>query len=211
MIPGGGESANPGHPALTCAAVLSKMPAMRSRPNQVRIIAGEWRGRKLAFPSISGLRPTSDRIRETLFNWLAPRLPGGRCLDLFAGSGALGFEAASRGAGQVTMVENDPEAFAMLERNRSALAADRVELLAEDALNYLQRTPVTFNIVFVDAPFSMGLLPAIIAALQAGGWLAEDARIYLETAQGEAPSVPVNWRLDREKRAGQVDYRLYSV
>lgn len=99
----------------------------------------------------------------------------------------------------------------MLERSRSALAADRVELQAVDALTYLQQTPVAFNIVFVDAPFSMGVLPAITSGLQAGGWLAEDARVYLETPQGVAPSVPDNWRLDREKRAGQVDYRLYSV
>ncbi|HFD79196.1 MAG TPA: 16S rRNA (guanine(966)-N(2))-methyltransferase RsmD [Gammaproteobacteria bacterium] len=184
---------------------------MAARNNQVRIIAGRWRGRRLAFPEVGGLRPTADRIRETLFNWLTPRLPGASCLDLFAGSGALGFEAASRGAEAVVLVERDRLALAALEANRRRLDAPEVSIVGQSAERYLAGVPQPFDIVFLDPPFARpGLLDACAASLAGGGWLKAGARIYVELpAKGAAFEVPDGWRLDRRKRAGQVEYRLY--
>jgi 16S rRNA (guanine966-N2)-methyltransferase len=126
---------------------------MAAKSNQVRIIAGQWRGRKLEFPDSQGLRPTSDRVRETLFNWLAPVLPGAVCLDLFAGSGALGFEAASRDASRVVMVEQNSAVFKHLQSQSRRLSAQAVELVNADANDYLAGVDTAFDIVFLDPPF----------------------------------------------------------
>ena len=176
--------------------------------NQIRIIGGQWRSRRLEFPDAPGLRPTSDRVRETLFNWLAPVLPGARCLDLFAGSGALGIEALSRGAAEVVFVERDPAAVRVLRDNLTRLKAEggRVELA--EALNWLRRPGTPFEIVFLDPPFDADLLEPACAALEAGGWLTATAWIYLEAAAGWTPALPAGWTLHREKTAGMVAYRL---
>lgn len=183
---------------------------MGTKSHSVRLIAGRWRGRKLAFPEVPGLRPTGDRVRETLFNWLAPVVPGARCLDLFAGSGALGFEAASRGAAQVVMVDREPAVTQALEQARRTLAADGVEVRREDALQYLAGTGERFDVIFLDPPFAdAALLQRAITAIEAAGCLAENGFIYLETdTSAPAPALPDNWSAFREKRAGQVSYRL---
>ena len=181
----------------------------RGAVNQLRIIGGRWRGRKLAFPDLPGLRPTGDRLRETLFNWLAPTLEGSRCLDLFAGSGALGLEAASRGAARVVMVDRAPAAVRQLEAHRDTLAAEVVELVAGDALAYLNGAAEPFEVVFLDPPFGEGLLEPCCQALAEGGWLAPGAAVYLESerALGE-PRLPEGWRIHRAKQAGEVAYYL---
>lgn len=151
---------------------------------KVRIIAGRWRGSRLEVPAVPGLRPSPDRVRETLFNWLQGDVAGARCLDLFAGSGALGFEAASRGAGEVVMVERDPRALAALGAAKARLGADQVEVVADDALAWLMRGPGRpFDVVFVDPPFAAGLHRAVLAAL--GPWLSPAAKVYVESARGE--------------------------
>ena len=187
------------------------MPAMGAKSNQVRIIAGQWRGRKLGFPDIDGLRPTSDRIRETLFNWLAPVLPGASCLDLFAGSGALGFEAASRGAARVVMNERNPLVVRALQDSKARLAADQVEVLGGDARSCLARCVGLFDVVFLDPPFSQPqLLAAAADMLARGNFLKEGAYIYVEAPSGaDLNDLPVGWHLYRQKQAGAVSYRLY--
>ena len=158
--------------------------------SKVRIIAGRWRGTRLEVPSVEGLRPSPDRVRETLFNWLQGRVAGARCLDLFAGSGALGFEAASRGAAEVVMIERDPRALAALRAAATRLGADRVEILGEDALVWLGRAADRrFDLVFVDPPFAAGLHQAVLDRL--APWLAPEAWVYVETASdGPVPSLP---------------------
>ena len=186
---------------------------MGARSNQVRIIAGQWRGRKLSFPDAAGLRPTSDRVRETLFNWLAPILPGAHCLDLFAGSGALGFEAASRGAARVVMAERDPRVVRALQDSRQRLAADQVEVVSGEAKHYLAGSCGQFDVVFLDPPFSQAsLLTETIELLQCGPHLKDGAYIYVETnAHLGSVTAPASWQLWREKRAGTVSYRLYQA
>lgn len=178
--------------------------------NQLRIIAGRWRGRRLAFPDVAGLRPTPDRVRETLFNWLTPLLPGARCLDLFAGSGALGFEAASRGAARVVMVEREAQAAAALRAHSAVLAASQVQVIAADAPTYLMGAAQAYDIVLLDPPFDQpALLAECCQGLEARGWLAPAACIYLETRSVYGvPVLPANWALTRSKKAGQVAYHL---
>ena len=177
----------------------------------MRIIAGQWRGRKLSFPDARGLRPTPDRIRETLFNWLQPVLPGARCLDLFAGSGALGFEAASRGAAQVVMVESERDVVRALQESAKLLSASPVQICRQDAASYLAAGSGPFDVVFLDPPFSSpALLMQSIAGLSTPGWLAAGAWIYIETPSNIAePALPENWTLEKQKKAGQVACRLY--
>jgi len=186
------------------------MPAMAIN-NQVRIIAGQWRGRKLNFPDSPGLRPTSDRIRETLFNWLAPVLPGAVCLDLFAGSGALGFEAASRGAAHVVMSDRDTRVLQFLRDNCKRLAAEQIEVRAGAARDCLANPGHRFDIVFLDPPFTQPeLLVASVEALSGNGCLSTDAYIYVERA-ASAPNtaVPDDWAPLKSKCSGAVEYRLY--
>jgi len=184
-----------------------------SKPrNQLRIIGGHWRGRKLPFPEVPGLRPTPDRVRETLFNWLAPMIQGTRCLDLFAGSGALGFEAASRGAAHVVMVDHNPDIVRMLRRNQQLLCADAIAIVQQEAEIYLAgRRSEQFDLVFLDPPFQdSSLLENSMRRLAASGRLKADARIYLEMqAKSPEPSVPACWAVEKQKMAGQVAYRLY--
>ena len=182
-----------------------------SQNNQLRIIAGLWRGRKLSFPAVDGLRPTGDRIRETLFNWLAPEIHGARCLDLFAGSGALGVEALSRGAANSLLIERDPKAAAQLKINLEVLKATHGRVLNEDALSKLQKgnPDEPYHIVFIDPPFQLKLWQAVIDALEAGNWLAENATIYIESGRDDEYNPPINWQLHRDKHAGAVSYRLF--
>jgi len=177
----------------------------------VRIIAGQWRGRKLSFPDAHGLRPTPDRIRETLFNWLAPLLPGSCCLDLFAGSGALGFEAASRGAARVVMVEHNPDIVRALRLNQQLLCADVIEILEQEAGNYLSGRSGQFDLVFLDPPFKdPTLLEKALRVLTDSDSLKEGARVYMETpAMASEPLIPGCWAVEKQKKAGQVAYRLY--
>lgn len=206
------------------ASLQSSMAMRRSGPsrsretlsgpgrNQVRIVGGLWRGRKLDFPVVAGLRPTPDRVRETLFNWLAPVIEGSRCLDLFAGSGALGFEAASRGAASVVLVERDAAVVNSLREQQRRLNAHQVDVVQADALQFLARAPQPFDVVLLDPPFGQGLLEAALAALQRG-WLAPRAWLYLE-AERSLDSEQVNtllppgFELYRSKATGQVGYHL---
>lgn len=177
---------------------------------QIRIIGGQWRGRKLTVPESAGLRPTTDRIRETLFNWLAPYLSQARCLDCYAGSGALGLEALSRFANSVTLLELERTVARELGKNLSVLKAENAQVINTDTLNWLAHPGEPFNIVFVDPPFRKGLIERTCWLLEQYHWLADGAFIYLESeSEGAAPDVPVNWQLFREKRAGQVACRLY--
>lgn len=177
--------------------------------HQLRIIGGQWRGRRWSFPELPGLRPTPDRVRETLFNWLAPILPGTRCLDLFAGSGALGLEALSRGAASVTFVERQPVAARALRDTLRLLNAQDAQVEAVDALYWLRQAATPFEIVLLDPPFGQGLLEPICTILEMEGWLSASAWIYLEAeAATERLVLPQNWVLRREKTAGAVSYRL---
>lgn len=155
-------------------------------------------------PSRPGLRPTSDRVRETLFNWLGQRLDGLACLDLFAGSGALGFEAASRGAAHVVMVENDKAAFSSLKQFRDLVGSTPVELVFADAYDYLSGIPGRFDVVFLDPPFRQNAAPALLERLPER--LKAGARVYLEAASPIEPKAP--WQGLRAGRAGQVSYQL---
>ncbi len=189
------------------------MRAKRKGSNRVRIIGGRHRGRRLAFPDLPGLRPTGDRIRETLFNWLQPMLPGARCLDLFAGSGALGLEAASRGAGEVLLLDQAPQAVRQLQGHIVDLGLSQAKAVQADALDWLQAAPPqpSFDIVFIDPPFSAGLLEPCCQQLASSGLLAENARVYLETDVVESlPFFSPQWRILREKRSGQVTYCLLA-
>jgi 16S rRNA (guanine966-N2)-methyltransferase len=170
----------------------------------VRIIGGEWRSRLLRFPDGAGLRPTADRVRETLFNWLGQDLSGYVCLDLFAGSGALGFEAASRGAAEVTMVEKSLAAFMALEANARALSASRVRLERGDAIEFLGRVGRRYDVVFVDPPFAE-IEPEPVLERVAPR-LAERGRVYVECGRPLQP-MP-GWRVHRQSRAGQVHFHL---
>lgn len=179
----------------------------------LRIIGGTWRGRRWRFTASSGIRPTPDRVRETLFNWLATRVAGARCLDLFAGSGALGLEALSRGASHVTFVERNGQALRAvgecLSRWDPAHHHDW-RLIEADALTFLRGPPRPFDIAFLDPPFDSGLLAAACGQLEHAGWLAEDARVYLECPAGAAPTVPPGWAGVKAGQAGEVGYHLYS-
>ncbi len=176
----------------------------------VRIISGLWRGRKLPVHDAEGLRPTTDRVKETLFNWLAQDIPHAKCLDLFAGAGSLGFEAASRQADKVIMIELNPTVFKQLKQNCTTLKAENIELINGDALKYLSAEGTPHDVVFIDPPFRQGLLEQTCRLLEQNKWLAEGAMIYLE-AEKEWPlsHIPDNWELHREKTAGQVCYRLF--
>lgn len=171
----------------------------------LRIVGGEWRRRVLRFPDAEGLRPTPDRVRETLFNWLGQDLSGLTCLDLFAGSGALGLEAASRGAEKVVMVETNPRVAEALSSNIRLLAASgRVELVRQDALKFASSTPLKFDVIFLDPPYRQGWIEKLCPLLPR--LLHEDAVIY---AEAEVPLEACGeWRTGRSGRAGQVYFHL---
>jgi 16S rRNA (guanine966-N2)-methyltransferase len=172
--------------------------------NRVRIIGGQYRRRLLDFPGSAGLRPTPDRVRETLFNWLGQDLPGWTCLDLFAGSGALGFEAASRGAGRVVMIERDRAALEALEKNRIVLGASKVDILRADAPAWLANSRETFDLIFVDPPFDSGLAAPVLAEL--GAHLKSGGQAYVE--QGSEVIAPPGFIIHRSGRAGRSHFAL---
>jgi len=179
-----------------------------SGPGSVRIIGGTWRGRRLSVPA-SEVRPSADRVRETLFNWLQPRLPGARCLDLFAGTGALGFEALSRGARQAVLVERDPAVFTHLQEMRVRLAAEHAEILRYDAQAWLAATPATpYDIVFVDPPFGAAFADDVLTLL-ARGWVAVEGVVYVEAPA--APTLPPGWAVLKQGRTRQVVYSLVAL
>ncbi|WP_275553447.1 16S rRNA (guanine(966)-N(2))-methyltransferase [Mixta sp. Marseille-Q2659] len=188
---------------------MNKKP--RNAAGQIRIIGGQWRGRKLPVPNSAGLRPTTDRVRETLFNWLAPDIQQARCLDCFAGSGALGLEALSRYAGSATLLELEKPVAQQLTQNLQTLKASNAQVVQTNALSWLaQPGSEPYQIVFIDPPFRKGLLEQTLQLLESNHWLADEALIYVESeVENGTPPVPANWHLHREKVAGQVAYRLY--
>jgi 16S rRNA (guanine966-N2)-methyltransferase len=233
-----GRSASRGRNAGRDAAKGGGAPRGKSAPakaapgaprNEVRIIAGAWRSRRIAFPGSEGLRPTPDRVRETLFNWLGHDLAGFRCLDLFAGSGALGFEALSRGAARVTMVERDAAAFRALADNARRLDSDphaslgaRLELVQGDALEFLRRQNALssddsegsegrgarlYDVVFADPPFESGLPAGVLDLLPP--LLARDGRLYVES--GASYTAPAPWMQAKSGRAGQVHFQMLRI
>jgi 16S rRNA (guanine(966)-N(2))-methyltransferase RsmD len=175
-----------------------------ARAGKIRIIGGEYRGRRIAVPERRDLRPTPDRVRETLFNWLGQVLEGKSCLDLFAGSGALGFEAASRGAARVVMVENDRAVFSSLKKTSELIGARQVDLVLADAFHYLDKGDERFDVVFLDPPFRQNALPALLERIPRR--LAPLARVYVEAPEPIAPGEA--WRELKRSRAGQVSYQL---
>lgn len=182
--------------------------------SHIRIIGGEWRSRKLSVLDADGLRPTGDRIRETLFNWLTPWLPKARCLDLFAGSGALGLEALSRGANFSHFIETQPKAAERLKQNLALLNVSSADASLEtvDALSLLSAQPeTTFDIVFMDPPFAANYWNPCIEKLNRNGWLSEQALIYIEAPKSTQLEAPPNWSLHREKASGDVHARLYKT
>ncbi len=182
---------------------------MQKPRGELRIIGGEWRSRRIRFPGQAGLRPTPDRVRETLFNWLAPFVASSRCLDLFAGSGALGLEALSRGAAKVTFVERDRLAAEVLGKTAATLAPGRTEVVLSDALVWLAGPPERQDIVFLDPPFDSDLLTGTMSRLETRGWLAPAAFIYVESpAKAGLPAWPAGWQTHRSGRAGAVGYHL---
>ncbi|WP_407469599.1 16S rRNA (guanine(966)-N(2))-methyltransferase RsmD [Xanthomonas campestris pv. raphani] len=184
-------------------------PASGAAEGQVRIVGGRWRNTRLSVPQLPGLRPSSDRVRETLFNWLMPRLAGARVLDLFAGSGALGLEAVSRGAAHALLIERDPGLAQRLREHVARLgAAEQVQVLQDDALRWLERAPISqVDLVFVDPPFAAGLWAPVLERLSPH--LAAEAWLYLETPAELPPQVPPGWHLHREGATREVRYALY--
>ena len=178
----------------------------------LRIIGGEWRSRKLSFPDLPGLRPTPDRVRETLFNWLAPYVAGAKIIDLFAGSGAVFLEALSRGAASGLALDSSNVAISSLREHLGTLRCTVGQAQTADALRYQESQPATpFDLAFLDPPFNQNLLPAACALLEERGWLADNAWIYTESET--APStlgLPGTWRLHREQKSGQVYYALWQ-
>jgi 16S rRNA (guanine966-N2)-methyltransferase len=185
---------------------------MQSRPSQIRIIGGQWRSRKLSVPDAPGLRPTPDRVRETLFNWLAPYIQGARVLDAFAGSGALFLEALSRGASTSLALDVNSDTIDNLRRNLALLECNTAEVLRADALQYLSLNAERgFDIVLLDPPFHHDLLLSSCHLLEANHWLNPRAWIYTESEQPPSSlGVPATWRLHREKHSGQVHYALWQ-
>ncbi|TYL49199.1 16S rRNA (guanine(966)-N(2))-methyltransferase RsmD [Marinomonas sp. IMCC 4694] len=184
----------------------------QAKASKLRIIAGEWRSRQLPIPAIEGLRPTPDRVRETLFNWINHQLPGAVCGDFFCGSGALGLEAMSRGAKHVTFVDNSRVVLQQMNANLATLGATHATVIAQNAAVFLDTvTPHPLDIVFLDPPFRKGWLGQIIPLLEKG-WLASRALVYIEMEkEAELPLLPDHWSLKKEKNAGQLVYRLFDV
>ncbi len=181
---------------------------MRKTQNQqLRIIGGQWRSRRLNFPAIEGLRPTMDRIRETLFNWLQDDVEGKRVLDVFAGSGALGFEALSRGAKEVQFLEKSTQAVAQIKANLVLLEAGNAQVWAGDSLVWLEQHNSEFDLVFLDPPFHQGLLQPAMDALK----LAVGALVYVEHEPAFRPQWPKNWLERKNKSSKEFCYRLFEV
>ena len=172
--------------------------------NKVRVIGGKWRGRVISFPSNITLRPTPNKVRETVFNWLGQDMSGKVCLDLFAGSGAMGIEAASRGSEYVVMVESNRKVYSVLQSNLQKLQADQVELLMMDALKFIISDQRLFDMIFLDPPYQLGLLPKVLNLLPTH--LTQDGLIYLEAGNSFEPNE--DWSVWRGGQAGRVHYQL---
>lgn len=180
--------------------------------NRLRIIGGQWRSRLLPFPDVEGLRPTTDRVRETLFNWLQPYLPGAKVLDVFAGSGALGLEALSREAAKVDFIEFNQKAAKQLQDNFNTLQANNAQLHKGDALQILTTLNTTYDVIFLDPPFGKGFLPKCIALIEQNNLVSLHSWVYIESEEALTDlDIPRHWRLHREKKAGQVMLRLFEV
>ena len=180
--------------------------------NRLRIIGGQWRSRQLPFPDVEGLRPTTDRVRETVFNWLQPYLPGAQVLDVFAGSGALGFEALSREAGFVNLLERSQKAAKQLQENAKTLNASNCNVHMGDSIQILATLNTQFDIIFLDPPFGKGLLPQCIELIDQHTLIKTHGWIYIESEQElNDLNIPKHWRMHREKKAGQVKLRLFEV
>lgn len=180
----------------------------KALPSRVRIIGGQWRGVRIDFPPLPALRPSPDRVRETLFNWLRAPIPGARCLDLFTGSGVIGIEALSRGAAHVDFVDSESAVIRHLRDTLQRLKTTQGFVHHADALRYLAGTPSRYDVVFLDPPYASEVLLQACNAL-ARGWLAEGAHLYLECAADKPlPVLPPGWQVLRSKRAGQVGYHL---
>lgn len=189
---------------------MNKSKSKSSLKGNIRIISGKHRGRKLPVLMADGLRPTTDRVKETVFNWLMPYIHNSNCLDCFAGSGGLGFEALSRGADSVTLVELNKAAAKQLEQNKLLLSANNITVKNNDILTYLSQCTQKFSVVFLDPPFRKGLIQET-AQLLNEKTLTPNALIYIEMeAEISTTGIPENWQLLKEKKAGQVAYRLYQ-
>lgn len=181
---------------------------------EVRVIAGLWRGRKLPVLNAEGLRPTTDRVKETLFNWLMNDIAYSRCLDCFAGSGALGIEALSRQAQAVVFLEKFATAANQLKKNLQALKSENGTVINTDTLQYLaqKNSGEPFDIVFIDPPFHQGFVPQVLHLLAENHWLAENAILYVETEKNHPPlCLPEHWQVLKEKNAGMVTSRLIQL
>lgn len=179
--------------------------------NKIKIIGGNWRSRQIEVLDVQGLRPTPNRVRETLFNWLQGDIFNAHCLDLFAGSGALSFEAASRGAKFVVQIENNAAACDILKANVQKLGATQIQTLQTDALTFLAKSHENqFEIVFLDPPFGLDLVAQSCELLTKNNWLVPYAKIYIETETALKLDLPENWRLLKDKKAGEVAYRLFE-
>ena len=181
----------------------------RGTSGRIRIIGGQLRNSRLDVPDLPGLRPTAERVRETLFNWLAPVMAGARCLDLCAGTGALGIEALSRGAASVQFVERDTRAAQALRDNLARLKAQGGQVASIDASTFLQGAPQPYELVFLDPPFAQDLWGPLAERLEQGDWLTSRAWIYVESPRTAALTLPGSWGLHREGAAGEVRYALY--
>jgi len=194
-------------------AKARKGSAVGDYPQQLRIIGGDWRGRSLNVIDSEGLRPTPDRVRETVFNWLQAWVPGSSCLDLFAGTGALCLEALSRGASRVVMVEKATAVAENLRQNVQQLDTNAATVINDDSQHYLQGEAEPFDIVFVDPPFKRSdMIEASMTTLAERGWVKPGSRVYIEApSEMGAPALPNGWVLERSKTAGQVGYHLACV
>ena len=189
----------------------SKLSSSRTvQRGRLRIIGGEWKRRQIRFSGGADLRPTPDSVRETVFNWLSPHLHQAKCLDLFAGSGALGLEAASRGAENVVLVEMHKTCCVQLKDNVALLGATQVIIHCADALDWMASCTQQFDIVFVDPPYGVGLVERSLRRLTRYELLKPQARIYVECSVNEAPVIPEGWVALRQKHAGQISYSLYT-
>lgn len=191
---------------------------MAKGSNQLRIIGGDWKGRKLRFPDVPNLRPTPDRVRETIFNWLAPMLHGAHCLDLFAGSGALGLEALSRGAAFTTFVDSHKKVTQALQSHLDLLEAnDKANIFSIDGVKFLshEKFKITeakkYDVVFLDPPYHLDFMRKVVPLLEENNWLNENAMLYLEIEKRQSlPELPTNWKQLKEKTAGEVNYFLFQ-
>ncbi len=181
--------------------------ALSKANNTVRISAGEWRSRLLKFPDVDGLRPTPDRVRQTVFNWLGQELYGLTCLDLFAGTGVMGFEALSRGAKQTVLIENSRPAYQVLVDNKNTLHAENATILNIDALQFLKQNKLMFDVVFIDPPYNKGLVDQVLALLKPA--LSPEALIYVEAEMAYADNS--DWQVLKQGKAGNVFYHLLKA